>query len=161
MTRSIAVRRAVPEDIEALAGLAGQLVRQHHGVDPGRFFLPDRVEDGYAWWFRRELERQGAVILSAVDDGSIVGYAYGTLEERNFNLLLDEHGAIHDLFVAESARRSGVGKRLVEAILSELELLGATRIVLSTMVGNEPAQRLFATCGFRKTLLEMTRNRQS
>jgi ribosomal protein S18 acetylase RimI-like enzyme len=159
MSAEVSVRRARPEDLERAAELAGELVRLHHATDPGRFFLPDNVEQGYAWWFRRELARPEAVILVAARDEALVGYAYGTLEERNWNLLLDVHGALHDLFVVESARRSGIGKKLVEALVAELEALGAGRFVLNTMVGNEPAQRLFAACGFRPTLLEMTRNR--
>lgn len=153
------IRRAVEGDLASAAALAARLVAQHHAADPRRFFMPERVEEGYAWWFRRELARSNAVILVSERDGEIVGYAYGTLEERNWNLLLDAHGAVHDLYVSENARRKGIGKRLFEAMCRELESLGAERIVLSTMVGNEAAQRLFAACGFRPTMLEMTRNR--
>jgi ribosomal protein S18 acetylase RimI-like enzyme len=157
VTSEIAIRRATPADIEPAAALAAELVRQHHRVDPERFFLPERVEEGYAWWFRRELEREAAVILIAERVGQVVGYSYGAVEERDFNLLLDVHGAIHDVFVHDSARRAGVGQRLVEAMLAELLARGAPRVVLSTMVGNEGAQRVFARCGFRPTMLEMTR----
>jgi ribosomal protein S18 acetylase RimI-like enzyme len=157
MTSEIAIRRAAPADIEAIAALAGELVRLHHRTDPARFFLPDRVEQGYAWWLRRELSREAAVILVAEQAGEIVGYSYGALAERDFNALLDEHGAIHDVFVADSVRQRGVGQRLVEAMVAELTARGAPRIVLSTMVGNEAAQRVFARCGFRPTMLEMTR----
>lgn len=157
MTSEIAIRPAAPADIEATAALAGELVRLHHGVDPERFFLPERVEQGYAWWFRRELERAAAVLLVAERAQEIVGYCYGAVEERNFNALLDVHGAIHDVFVHDSARQSGVGKRLVEVMLAELAVRGAPRVVLSTMVSNQAAQRVFARCGFRPTMLEMTR----
>lgn len=157
MTSEIAIRPATPRDIEPAAALAAELVRQHHRVDPERFFLPERVEQGYVWWFRRELEREAAVILVAERAGEVVGYGYGAIEERDFNLLLDEHGVIHDVFVHDSARHAGVGQRLVEAMLKELTTRGAPRVVLSTMVSNEAAQRVFARCGFRPTMLEMTR----
>lgn len=156
MAETISVRRATGADLEAAAELAGHLVRLHHQVDPGRFFLPEGVEQGYLAWFRQELARRGAVILVAVA-GAVVGYAYGTLEGRDWNLLLERHGAIHDIFVLESARRHGTGLLLMQAIIAELEALGAPRIVLSTMVGNENAQRLFERAGFRRTMLEMTR----
>ena len=48
---------------------------------------------------------------------AIVGYAYGALEGRDWNLLLDAHGAVHDIFVAAEARRGGVGRQLVEALV--------------------------------------------
>lgn len=153
----IIVRRALTVDLERASQLAGQLARMHHDTDPDRFFLPERVEQGYAWWLARELERPAAVVLVALQGTEHVGYAYGALEERDWNLLLDRHGAIHDVFVVEPARRIGVGAQLLDALVRELEALGAPRIVLSTMVSNERAQRLFRSRGFRPTLLEMTR----
>lgn len=155
------IRRAQNGDLEAVAVLAGELVRMHHANDPTRFFLPPRVEEGYAWWLGRELERAEARVLVAERDGRLVGYAYGAFEERDWQLLIDEHGAVHDLFVAESERRSGVGQALLGALIDELEALGAERIVLYTLVANERAQRLFRSVGFRPTLLEMTRDRKN
>jgi len=131
----------------------------HHERDSSRFFLPDRVEEGYAWWLGRELERPEAVVLVAEAGSALVGYAYGALEERDWNLLLDEHGAIHDLYVTGTERRKSVGKALLGAMIQELEGLGAQRIVLSTMVDNLAAQRLFTAHGFRPTMFEMTRDR--
>lgn len=153
----ISVRRAGPADLEAAAALAGQLLRQHHDVDPGRFLIVDDVERGYEHWFRRESARREAVILVAIQEERVVGYSYGTLEERDWNALLDRHGAIHDIFVSDAARQRGTGRRLIDAMVSELAALGAPRFVLSTMVSNVQAQRLFASAGFRPTMLEMTR----
>jgi len=154
----IFIRAATPGDLPRVAELAGELVRMHHAVDPARFLLPERVEEGYAWWLERELGRAEAVVIVATMGEQIVGYSYGTREGRDWNALLDEHGAIHDVVVAANARRGGVGQRLVLAMVDELTRRGAPRIVLSTMIGNEPAQRLFAACGFRRTMLEMTRS---
>lgn len=153
------IRLAEPADLLRVAALAARLVRMHHEQDQDRFFLPDDVERGYAWWFSRELPRDEAVILVAVEGEEIVGYTYGTLEDRDWNMLLDRHGAIHDVYVDESARKAGIGKKLVEAIVDALEKKGAPRIVLGTMVQNERAQRVFRACGFRPTMLEMTRSR--
>jgi ribosomal protein S18 acetylase RimI-like enzyme len=153
----VTVRRAVRGDLQQAAALAARLVHQHHEVDPRRFFLPEHVERGYASWFGRELGRREAVVLVAAAGDHIVGYCYGTLEDRNWNLLLDRHGAIHDILVSDTGRRHGTGAALLTAMLAELEALGAPRIVLSTMVGNTGAQRLFERAGFRPTMLEMTR----
>ena len=137
----------------------GHLVRLHHATDPERFCRPERVEAGYAGWFRRVLADDKAVLLVAEGKATLAGYAYGSLEERDWNLLLDEHGAIHDVYVSDDARRHGVGEALLGVMIRELEALGAPRIVLGTMPSNHPAQRLFARFGFRPTLLEMTRDR--
>jgi ribosomal protein S18 acetylase RimI-like enzyme len=157
MADEISVRRARVEDLAGAAELAGRLVRMHHAVDAGRFLLPDDVEAGYRHWFGRELTRREAVIVVALRGEALVGYAYGALEGRDWNLLLDRHGAIHDIFVAEEARQLGVGRLLMGEMVRELEALGAPRILLSTMVSNTHAQRLFESVGFRATMLEMTR----
>jgi ribosomal protein S18 acetylase RimI-like enzyme len=154
----IIVRRALPGDLERAGQLGGGLARFHHDRDPDRFFLPEQVDEGYAWWFGKELKRQNAVVLVALRGEELVGYAYGALEDRDWNLLLDRHGVVHDLFVAEPARRLGTGAQLLDAMVRELEALGAPRIVLSTMVSNENAQRLFRSRGFRSTMLEMMRS---
>ena len=140
-----------------MAHLAAQLVRQHHAFDPRRFFLQEPVERGYEWWLGRELHREGALILVAERSGTIVGYTYATIEERDWNLLLDAHAGLHDIFVDVEARGAGVGAALLEATLAEVGRLGAPRVVLMSAAQNAPAQRLFARLGFRTTMVEMTR----
>ena len=155
---SLIVRSARSEDLDAVARLAAELVALHHATDPRPFFLPPDVERGYAHWLGRELRRAAAVVLVAELDGAVAGFAYATVEGRDWNALLDDHGSIHDVFVASSARRRGVGRKLVEGLVAELTLRGARRFVLHTMVTNTTAQALFSRCGFRPTMLEMTRN---
>jgi ribosomal protein S18 acetylase RimI-like enzyme len=154
----IVIRPAEERDLPRVGQLAGDLVRMHHQADPQRFLLVQNVETGYAQWLSRERRRPGAVVLVACSDGTVVGYAYGTLEGRDWNLLLDAHGVVHDVFVAVDSRRTGVGRGLLTSMVEALERLGAPRIILSTMVGNESAQRLFRASGFRATMLEMTRD---
>ena len=126
MTGELVIRPAATGDLDAVSRLAGALVRMHHAVDAHRFLLVDNVEEGYRWWFSRELERREAVILVAKLRSATVGYGYGSMEGRDWNLLLDTHGAVHDVFVAEEARGAGVGKALVMALVAALEGLGAT-----------------------------------
>jgi ribosomal protein S18 acetylase RimI-like enzyme len=153
------VRRAVPADLPALGRMGAALATLHHRWDPARFMLPDNLEGGYAWWLGKELDNPAAVVLIAERAGAAVGYAYGRLEERDWNALLDAHGALHDIWVDEPARRDGAGQALGEAVISALEGLGAPCIVLMTSTKNEAAQRLFARLGWRSTMVEMTRER--
>jgi ribosomal protein S18 acetylase RimI-like enzyme len=46
---------------------------------------------------------------------------------------------------------------LLNAVLDALSAAGASQVVLSTADRNEVAQRLFASAGFRRTMVEMTR----
>jgi ribosomal protein S18 acetylase RimI-like enzyme len=153
----ILIRRAKRSELSAVARMAAALVREHHSLDSQRFMLVEPVEVGYREWLGKEITRRGAVILVAEQDLEIVGYAYGTLESRNWNDLLDECGKLHDVYVAESARRRGVARRLVMSMLLELKALGAPRVVLMSADGNRVAQAFFESLGFRRTMTEMTR----
>jgi len=154
----ILIRRAKRSELGAVARMAAALVREHHALDSRRFMLVEPVETGYRAWLDREIARRGAVILVAEDDEiEIVGYVYGTLEPRNWNDLLDTSGKVHDLYVARQARHRGIGRRLMQAMLFELKALGAPRVVLMTAEGNRTALSFFASIGFRRTMVEMTR----
>jgi ribosomal protein S18 acetylase RimI-like enzyme len=152
----VLIRRAKRSELGAVARMAAALVREHHALDPRRFMLVEPVETGYRAWLDKELGRRAAVILVAEEDIEIVGYAYGVLEPRNWNELLDACGKLSDIYVSLPARRRGIARRLVEAMLIELTALGAPRVVLMSAEGNRAAQQLFASIGFRRTMVEMT-----
>jgi ribosomal protein S18 acetylase RimI-like enzyme len=151
------IRPARAADLPAVSRLAAELVRLHHRYDPQRFLLVEPLEDGYAWFFTRELKRKGALILVAEDEASrIIGYAYGTLEDRNWNDLLDACGKLNDLYVDPSARRHGAGRALVTEMFAALRARGAPRVVLLSAWKNPDAHAFFEAMGFRRTMLEMT-----
>ena len=54
------------------------------------------------------------------------------------------------------ARGHGLGRRLMEALLEELRSRGAPRVVLEAAARNRRAQELFASLGFRPTMVELT-----
>ena len=151
------VRLATRQDLPAIAPLAAALVRLHHAFDAKRFFLVENLEAGYERFLAGELADPDARVTVAERDGQIVGYAYGGLLERDWNALLDACGAVHDIFVAEAARGEGVARLLMEDMLARLREMGAPRVVLSAAWPNETAQALFEKLGFRRTMVEMTK----
>ena len=153
---STIIRAAKSEDLTEVGKLAGQLVRQHHDFDAHRFMLIPNVEAGYARFFGSQLSNDQTIILVAEHEAQIVGYAYARLEERDWNALLDAHGALHDIFVDESMRRQGVARRLVEAVRERLQGKGAPRLVLHTASKNSSGRAFFAAMGFRETMIELT-----
>lgn len=152
----LSVRRATQDDLPRLAPLAADLVRLHHRWDPQRFFTTERLEEGYRWFLSTQLEREDVIVLMAEVDGEIAGYLYGAIEERDWQALRDECGAIHDILVANTFRKQGVAKALMAAGIAELKKLGAPRVVLMTAEANTEGQKLFASLGFRRTMVEMT-----
>jgi len=153
----IVVRPARAEDGPRLGQLAAQLVRLHHGYDPERFFSWEPLEPGYARFLTTQLADEDVVVLVAEVEGMVAGYAYGRKEARDWNALLDRHGTFHDLLVDPLHRRRGIGAVLAQAMIRALEAMGVPRVVLSTAWKNDGAQRLFEKLGFRRTMVEMTR----
>ena len=140
----------------AIARLAARLVRQHHALDPERFMIFEPVEPSYERYLTGELNDPDAVVLAAVRGESVAGYAYGRMEPRDWNALRDACGALHDIYVDESARRKGVARLLLGEMIRRLAAKGAPRVILMTASGNATAQRLFERFGFRRTMIEMT-----
>ncbi len=156
-TTAVTIRDCEPADLPGLARLAARLVREHHGMDPDRFFITEGIEEGYRSFLAKELGNTNAVVLAAVIREQVVGYAYGRIEPRDWALLRDRCGMFHDLYVHQEARRQGVGARLARAMIERLADLGAPRVILMTAAPNRPAQALFKRLGFRTTMLEMTK----
>lgn len=155
---TIIVRSARADDAPVLGRLGALLVALHHAYDPDRFIAPaPGTERGYGAFLASELERKEAIVLVAEEGGSVLGYAYAGLEDRDWIALRERAGAIYDIVVDPGRQGEGIGRMLLEATLKALADRGAPRVVLSTATPNEAAQRLFASAGFRPTMTEMTR----
>lgn len=155
---SVTIRPATPADLPALGRLGALLVRTHHDFDPLRFIAATpQTEHGYASYLGTQLAEPGAVVLVAEREGEVLGYAYGRVEGNDYMSLRGPAGVLHDIVVDPAHRAGGVGGSLLDAALAALTARGAPRVVLQTAERNEAAQRLFARAGFRRTMVEMTR----
>ena len=97
-------------------------------------------------WSRRafeELLAEPHVRAVAVDgdDGRLAGYAL-------FSLVVGE-GEILNLAVDPSARRRGLGRRLLEGVLGAMRAAGTTAVFLEVRQSNRAAIELYAGAGFR------------
>jgi ribosomal protein S18 acetylase RimI-like enzyme len=155
---SITIRRAARADIPALGRLGLVMVQTHHEFDPQRFISPTpQTEQGYGKYLGTQLEEANVVMFVADRDGDVVGYSYAGIEGPDYMSLRGAAGVLYDIVVDPAHRERGVGRLLLDATLPALAALGAPRVLLSTAEQNVPAQRLFARAGFRRTMIEMTR----
>jgi ribosomal protein S18 acetylase RimI-like enzyme len=149
---------ATSADLPALGRLGATLMRTHHDFDPQRFMEPGTdPADGYAWFLGRQLKDDDVVIFVAEQQGDVIGYVYAGLEPISWKELRDACGFIHDVVVDERGRRSGTATALIEKAVAWLREHGAPRVMLWTAEKNDAAQRLFTRLGFRRTMIEMTR----
>jgi ribosomal protein S18 acetylase RimI-like enzyme len=142
----------------AIGRLGALLVRTHHDFDPKRFIAATpRTESGYGSFLGTQLDAPNIVILAAERDGEVIGYTYAGVEDTDYMSLRGPAGVLYDIVVDPAHRGQGVGRMLLDATLEALKARGAPRVVLSTAERNAPAQRLFERAGFRRTMIEMTR----
>jgi ribosomal protein S18 acetylase RimI-like enzyme len=159
---AVLIRPAAPADLKTIGRLGALLVRMHHDFDPDRFIAATpRTEHGYGSFLGTQLDEPNIIVLVAEHDGEVVGYTYAGVEGNDYMSLRGPAGVLYDIVVDPTHRGQGVGRVLLDATLEALEAKGAPRVVLSTAEQNESAQRLFARAGFRRTMIEMTRESRS
>ncbi len=155
---AVLLRPATPADLEAIGRLGALLVRTHHDFDPERFLAATpETEHRYGAYLGTQLDRPNVLVQVAELGGEVVGYTYAGVEGTDYMALRGPAGVLYDIVVDPAHREQGVGRKLLDAALEALRVKGAPRVVLSTAEKNEAAQRLFARGGFRRTMIEMTR----
>ncbi|HEY3114701.1 MAG TPA: GNAT family N-acetyltransferase [Gemmatimonadaceae bacterium] len=158
MSTALKIRPATPADLTAVGRLGALLVRTHHDFDPQRFIAATaRTEKAYGSFLGTQLDEPSIVVLVAEQHGDVIGYSYAGVEGNDYMSLRGPAGVLYDIVVDPAHRRQGVGRMLLDATLEALKARGAPRVVLSTAEGNASAQRLFDRAGFRRTMIEMTR----
>jgi len=155
----VIIRPATPADLPNLGRLGALMVQTHHHFDRKRFIAPTPyTERGYASFLGSQLHAQQAIVLVAEQHGGTIGYAYAGVEDTDYMALRGPAGVLYDILVDPECRRHGVGRQLLDAVVAALTSRGVRQVVLSTAERNDAAQRLFARAGFRRTMIEMTRD---
>jgi ribosomal protein S18 acetylase RimI-like enzyme len=158
MSATLSVRPARPADLDAIGRLGALLVAEHHDFDPLRFIAPlPNLARRYGEFLIGQHDRPDLFVLVAERGGAVVGYVYAGMEGNDYMALRGPAGVLYDLVVDPDHRGQGVGSALMDAALDELARLGAPRVVLFTADKNHIARAVFAKAGFRRTMIEMTR----
>lgn len=87
------------------------------------------------------LEENAVAMVSVSDDGTILGY--GSM------LFVPDEGQLVNLAVLPTARRQGIGKQILSALIEEAKTRGAETISLEVRVSNAAAIALYEHFGFR------------
>ncbi len=155
---TVTIRPASPADAGAIGRLGALLVQTHHDFDPLRFIpVMPQTPQRYGAFLGSQMDKPSVVVLVAEEAGQLVGYTYAGVEDYDYMSLRGPAGVLYDIVVDPAHRQRGVGRSLLDATLRVLKEKGAPRVVLSTAERNDAAQRLFERAGFRRTMIEMTR----
>ena len=129
--KAIQMRPARAEDIDAI-----------HAIEVASFSDPWKRHG-----FRDLILAGNAIVVVAEQANTIVGFAvsYSGADEAE----------IANVAVAMSARRTGIGRALVEHVISASSAIGATRVFLEVRESNVAARALYGARGF----VELSRRR--
>ncbi|PAF21045.1 GNAT family N-acetyltransferase [Terribacillus saccharophilus] len=113
-----------------------QFYKQAHDLSGAEAYITERLEKG------------DSVIFLAKDGDNCVGFTqlYPTFS----SIGMKRAWILNDLYVAESARKEGVGEKLLNAAEAFARGTGAGSIALSTAPDNEKAQRLYERKGYER-----------
>jgi ribosomal protein S18 acetylase RimI-like enzyme len=131
------------EDAPAVAGLLVEFRDWNGGDWPSENAFLANVE--------RIIERgEGEFLLGSTDPDSPAA-AVCQLRYRFSVWVAADDCWLEDLFVSAAARRSGLGRALVEAAIAQATARDARRIELDTKEANAPARALYESLGFTNT----------
>jgi ribosomal protein S18 acetylase RimI-like enzyme len=149
------IRTATAEDVANVLPMVAKICELHSEWDPDKYgFLPE-PDQRYRRWLTARSTDPRAVFLLAEQDGKIVAFLIGEVEEEIPIYRLKEFGFIHDLWVEPEYRHEGVARQMVMLAIEKFKQIGVAQIRLDTAGPNEAARKLFASCGFRVSTIEM------
>ncbi|MEM7783044.1 MAG: GNAT family N-acetyltransferase [Planctomycetota bacterium] len=135
---AIQIHKASLEDLESLVPL----------FDEYRVFYGCQSEPPQVRNFLSErLSNQDSAILLAADD-SAEGLGFTQLYPCFSSVAMKPIWILDDLFVAEKARRTGVGKNLLQAAAEYSSQTGSARLELATSKDNLSAKSLYESVGY-------------
>ena len=171
------IRHASPADVPAVLPMVAQICALHEAWDADKYgFLPNPAER-YRRWLEQQATSDRSIFLlveqavtgqdisedNASENDAVehqqankfVAFLVATIETEIPLYRLKEFGFIHDLWVEPAYRQLGLGKQLVEQTLQAFQHKGISQVRLDTAIANEAARRLFQSCGFRLSTIEL------
>ncbi len=153
---AVTIRPARLEDVPAVLPMVGRTCALHESLDPAKYgFLPEPQRRYERWLAERTTDPSGVFLVAQAEDGRLVGFLVGASEREIPIYRTQAYGFFHDLWVEPAYRRAGVARQLVMQGVQRFAQLGLSQVRLDVSVRNEPALRLFESCGFRPAVVEM------
>jgi ribosomal protein S18 acetylase RimI-like enzyme len=149
------IRPATAADVPGVLPMVEKICALHEAWDPAKYgFLPNPHEK-YRRWLTSRATDPRSVFLVAEQEGRLIAFLIGAVENEIPIYRVQEFAFIHDLWVEEEYRHEGIARQMVMLAIERFKSTGVTQIRLDTAANNEPARKLFASCGFRISTMEM------
>ncbi len=137
--KTFIVRQAALADLDEIAPLF-DAYRQFYGA-------PSDMGAARKFLLERFNHAESTLFIALQEE---TGLGFAQLYPAFSSALLARTFILNDLYVRESARRQGVGSRLMAAAIEYGTQLGAVRLTLATAVTNKEAQALYESAGWQR-----------
>ena len=147
LTADVIVRPSTESDVPAMLAIYAHHVR--HGLGMAD---PEPMQDEDIKQRRKNMLRRRLPHLVAEKAGTIVGYAYAVPFRKRPAY---RYAVKHSIYVHPDHQRSGIGRRLLPALIETCTAAGYRQIIAYVDAENLPSQALHESFGFRRAgLLE-------
>lgn len=143
------IRFAQVRDIPDMIELLRQVGEVHHQIRPDLFRAGAQKYDEAA--LEKLLADPTRPILAAVEDGSLLGYAFCILQVTEGDPVLRDRKVMYidDLCVDEIRRGQGVAGALYRAVCDYARELDCDAVTLNVWCGNDRAMAFYEKCGLK------------
>jgi GNAT superfamily N-acetyltransferase len=158
---NIIIRPAIATDEPAFLAHSLSLSRfnrtHHPQADDFEAVLQARAERAKAHFHSADPDQ---IILIATVDDACVGYALAAVYQPDptSDNGTERCGLLDEIYLDETARGHGLGRRLAEACMDWMRQRGARRVKLYMYAWNEDARRLYTALGFAELAVQYERD---
>ena len=148
------IRTAKLSDFDFVRECKEMMFEQHQSYDPRVF------SDSWKYTFRAYIHEliYGNHIISTLDNGERVGYAYYTIKQVTSSLQRPIRSLfIQEFFIMLNHRRSHIGKGLIENLVKRAKKEHCTCIKLYCYDKNLCGLSFYDSCGFEKQYTTLMR----
>jgi len=141
-SRDIVVRPSSDDDVEAMIAIYAHHVQRGLGEFDFEPLHGDDIKRR-----RKNMARRRLPHLVAEHDGAVIGYAYAVPFRKRPAY---RYAVKHSIYVHPDHLNSGVGRRLLPALIDACTTAGYRQMIAYIDLANLPSQRLHETFGFEQ-----------
>jgi ribosomal protein S18 acetylase RimI-like enzyme len=148
------IREAKREDVKDIESLSGKLLDFHLQLDE-YYRLRPNLENGSHKYFEDLVTSEDSVVFVAEDNGAIIGYLAGKIEERSPVFEVDKRGWIDSAYLLEEYRGQEIGKKLTQRMLEWFKEREIEYVEISVDSRNKLGVKVWSSLGFETWLFVM------
>lgn len=144
----VTIRIAAERDCDAIVSLWREMADLHAEIEPAVWTLGPDADEHWRRHLSDCLDSGDFRVFVAVQGRQTVGFLLASKAKRPPVLHPPTQGAIHDTCVTRSARRRGIGKRLVAAAIDWFRSEGLPMATVAYALGNPASGPFWRAQGF-------------